>query len=214
MSKKKSKFFYDSVEDSHRRLGGTVVVFKGLPTYINSVSGLNTDQQAEIHQLPFRGGKSQLVPLTSELFSVRNLPPLGYVDYKRFSHYACRIPSRQSKQGYCRTNVQVSANPDGDNPDFNTLMELPSLINMFQGKYPSLSSAFEELLGEEEPLKRSISRTTAIWIDDAESVTLEYRSVKVGVANNPKKYGPLFRLPQKYSYLKEEMNELGIKIET
>jgi len=68
----KNKFFYDSLEDSQRRLNFTVVLFQGSPVWIQNVIGLSKDQQAEIIHLPWKDHKAlakDVVPLTPQLFS-------------------------------------------------------------------------------------------------------------------------------------------------
>lgn len=211
----KNKFFYDSLEDSQRRLNSTVVLFQGSPVWIQNVIGLSKDQQAEIIHLPWKGqkGGKDVVPLTPQYFTIRNLPPLGYVDYDDFSHYCSRIPSRQGKQGLCRNNVSVSHNPDGMTPNFENLLEKTSCVDMLTNKYPGFDKVYQEIVASDEALKRAFSKTMALHIDDMESIIIEHRGVKVAVTNNARRTGPVFRLVNKFAYLKEEFQENGIKLE-
>lgn len=212
----KRKFFYDSIEDSQRRLNGTVVILDGDPVLINSVNGLNTDQIANCFQLPFardQVGRGVDAPLIPKRFVIRDLPTLGYVDFKDHSYYTMRIPSRQGKQGYCRSNTQITANPNGGTPTWETLINTKQFRQMMLGEYTRFGQVFDGILGADNPMKRSFSKCMALEIDDMESVTLEHRGMKVAVANNPKKYGPVFRLPKKFQYLTEELSEHGIRVE-
>lgn len=212
----KRKFFYDSVEDSHKRLTSTVVLLDDEPVYIQAVSGLNTDQIADYVALPFNpngANDPRKAPLIPSRFSIRSLPCLGYVDFKDFSYYTARIPSRQGKQGYCRSNIQVSVNPNGNTPNWDGLLQTKSVVTMMKNTYSGFAKVFDQIVGSEEPLKRAFAKHMALEIDDMESISLEHRGMKVAVVNNPKKYGPLFRLPNKFRYLTEELQEYGIKTE-
>lgn len=215
MAKVKRKFFYDSLADSTRRLGQSLVLCKGRPAWIGGVQGLNTDQQATVNWVPFNTNeKAEVIPLTPEYFEIRRLPQLGYVDYGDYSFYLCRRPVRTGKQGLDRGNVQIptSAGPLRT-PNFDTLLQRKEFGNMLCGKYDSFEKVFHKIVGSEEPVKRAFSKTMALSVDDIESVSIWNRGIKVGIANNPRKYGPLFKLPQKYRYLTEELQENGIKVE-
>lgn len=213
----KRKFFYDSIEDAQRRLSSSVVLLDGDPVLLMSVTGLNTDQIGNCYPIPYKGRGDIIpnisAPLNSSRFSVRNLPRLGYVDYKDYSYYLMRIPSRQGKQGYCRSNVQILNNPLGGTPNWELLMSIPAFKDMFLDRYPRFDRVFDQILSSETPLKRSFGKNVSLEIDDMESVSLEHRGMKVAVANNPKKFGPVFRLPKKFQYLSEELQEYGVKVE-
>lgn len=211
----KRKFFYDSVEDSQRRLSSTVVQFDGDPVMIHSIQGLNTDQIATVFHLPYSrvDGNHFSAPLIPSRFQIRDLPGLGYVDYKDFSYYTMRIPSRQGKQGYCRSNVQILQNPNGGTPTWEMLLATKEFRGMLTGKYKRFGDVFDSVISSDTPVKRSFSKTMSLEIDDMESVSLEHRGMKVAVANNPKKSGPVFRLLNKFRYLTEELSEYGVKVE-
>ncbi len=216
------KFFYDSLEDSSRRLQGTVVSYrKSLkdefqPCYVHQIMGLNTDQMADAWSLPIpvKGGKGEQIPLTPEYFEVRKLPLLGYVDHKGWSHYVSRRSVRQSRQGFHSTNLNIPVNPDtGAIPQFNTLLSSKEFVGMLRGEYDPFGKVFDTLMTSDEPIMKAFSKTMALSIDDMESVSLWNRGVRVAVSNNPKKYGPVFKLPQKYRYLTEELEEQRIRVE-
>lgn len=210
----KNKFFYDTVADAQRRVSQSVVLFRDDPVWVLDVVGLNRDQQAQILRLPFtERGQQEEVSFTPKDFTIRNLPGLGYCDYGRFSHYLSRIPSRQGKQGYCRTNVSVQFNPDGPVPNLDNLLSFKDSIDMLKNRYKRFDQVFDEIIHSEEPLKRAFSKKMALEIDDMESVTVEHRGIRVAIANNPKRHGPVFRLLDKYHFLREEFEENGIRIE-
>ena len=211
----KRKFFYDSVEDAQRRLNGTVVIVDGEPAMVQAVNGLNTDQIANVVMIPWtpQNVRQLDVPLIPKRFTIRNLPTLGYVDWKDHSHYLMRIPSRQNKQGYCRQNTQIPQNPNGNNPNFEQIVNSSNFKTMLSGKYDRFDRIFDAVVSSDNPLKRAFAKHLALEIDDMESVSLEHRNIKVAVCNNPKKYGPVFRLPKKFQYLTEELTEHGIKVE-
>lgn len=213
---KKRNQFYDSLEDSSRRIGQSIVLCKGAPAWISAVQGLNTKQQALVNFLPFPlngAAPQEVVPLTPEYFEIRQLPPLGYVDYGEYSFYLTRKPIRNGKQGFDSRNTIIPAAGGVKTPSFQNLLVRKELCHMFLEKYDSFNKVFDKILSAEEPLKRAFSRTMALSIDDLELVSLWNRGIKVGVANNPRRHGPLFKLPQKYMYLREELSENGIKIE-
>lgn len=214
------RFFYDSIDDSMRRIGQSVVMARSspkedyAPAYLIQVSGLNTDQIGAVQYLPLTGqNKVEQVPLTGEYFEVRRLPSLGYVDYGDSSFYLTRKPVRNGKQGLCRNNVNIPQSQGNRQPTFEVLLQRRDFSNLLLDKYQSFKSVFEHVLNSEEPLMRSFSKTMALSIDDMESVSLWNRGIRVGVCNSPKRYGPVFKLPQKFKYLTEELNESGIKVE-
>ena len=111
----KKKFFYDSLEDSTRRIGSSVVMARRdekadpEPCWVNQVQGLNTDQHAQVLFLPYpvnpRAEDLKVLPLTPDYFEVRRLPQLGYVDYGEYSFSLSRSPIRIGKQGFCRNTL-------------------------------------------------------------------------------------------------------------
>ena len=211
-----NKFFYDSLEDASRRLQGTVVLHKNLgPVYVSGLQGLNTDQYADVVPLPTgrRGEGNTTLPLTPKEFEIHKLPSLGYVDTADYSFYLNRRSNRQGKQGFCRTNINIPNNNTGRVPAFENLLASRQFLNMLTNKYPKMEEVFDKVLKSEEPIMQSFSKIFALSIDDMESVSLWNRGLKVAVANNPKKYGPQFRLPPKFQYLREELQENGIRIE-
>lgn len=180
---------------------------------IENIVGLNTDQVAQFYPLPIKAPVVQQAPFTAEHFTIRNLPHLGYVDYRGYSHYVSRVPSRQNVQGYNRSNTTIQANPEGNTPNWDALTQTVGLRDMLTGKYRKFGTIFDEVIESDVPIKRAVSLTSALSVDDMETLDLEYRGMKVARCNNPKKYGPLFRLPKKFHYLKEEFEENGIRIE-
>jgi len=210
----KRKWFYDSVDDSNRRLRSSVVMYQNQPVLIERVAGLNTDQVANFYRLPL--GKAPIVeqaPLNAQNFRIKDLPSLGYVDHKKYSYYVSRVSSRQNIQGISRHNTIIQANPEGGAPNLDGLTLISSFVDMLNNKYPQFRNVFEEVISSDDPIKRAFTKTFAISIDDMETVDLEHRGMKVARAVNPKKLGPVFKLPKKFHYLSEELEENGLRVE-
>lgn len=209
-----SKFFFDSIQDANQKLASTVVMAKGLPCYIETVQGLNTDQQAKIYWMPLdqHRNDSEILRLDKETFEVKRLPSLGYVNHRNYSHYLSRRPVRQAVQGLNSRNVHIPGGDEGT-PNWDAMLYSRDFADMLMNKYISFDRVFDEILTSQMPLKKAFSRTFAMSIDDLEAVYLWNRGVKVAVANNPKKYGPVFKVPQKYKYLNEELTEQRISLE-
>lgn len=208
------RFFYDSVDDGARRLSKTVVMHKGEPVWLQDVMGLNTDQQATISRLPLKIGKDlEVVSLVRDDFEIRQLPCLGYVDYKGSSYYIRRIPVRQGKQGYFEETTEIPVNHQGYIPTFKQLISTTEFVSMMMNKYPKFDKVFEEIIESDEETSKSFKKTFSLSMDDMSCLALNYRGQKVAIANNPKKYGPVFRLPKQFRYLTEELNESGIRID-
>jgi len=185
------------------------------PCLIDQIQGLNTDQQAYIQLLPANFDKPiyiKDVPLTNEFFEIHRLPPLGYVDYGDASFYLSRRPLRGTKQGFTRGNINIPQSPHTRTPDYNNLVIRKEFLDMLKDRYESLEKTWEKISKSNEPLMRAVTKILAVSIDDLESVTLFNRGMKVGVCNNPRKLGPVFTLPKKFQYLKEEIVESGIRI--
>lgn len=219
----KHKFFYDSLEDSTRRISQSVVMARQSPKHdlepcwVQQIQGLNTNQEAQALFLPWpqnSNPKAVVLPLTPEYFEVRKIPQLGYVDYGDHSFYLSRRPVRNGKQGICRGNLVVpqTAGIRGV-PNFEAFLNRREFYNLFLDKYDTMRHVFEKILSSEEPLKRAFSKTMALSVDDMESVSLWNRGLRVGLSNNPRKHGPVFRLPKTFRHLKEELEENGIKVE-
>ena len=213
------KFFYDSLDDSRRRLDQTVVALPdGTPVYIAEIWGMNTDQRAKVAPLPVSFNKAfeglQEVPLLSSHLEVRNIPSLGYVDTQNDAFYLTRIPARQGKQGLCQGNVSIPepAIVSSRRPGWTNLIGSKAFVNMLTGKYDPFQKIFERVLKSDEPVMKAVSKTLALSIDEMESMVLWNRGIKVAVENSPKRYGPVFNLPSKFAYLKEELSEYGITV--
>lgn len=213
----KRKFYYDSVGDSQARLSGTVVTCRGEPCFVHSVQGLNTNQIAQVTFLPYnprsKEFKIEEIPLTRENFEVNRLPQLGYVNGKNFAYYLSRRPVRGIKQGLCRGNVDIPNPYDGPAPNFETLISKKEFVDMLLGKYEAFRNVFDHVVYSDEMTTKAFNKQYALELDEMESVTLNYRGLKVARANNPRKVGPVFKLPKQFHYLAEELQENGIRIE-
>lgn len=207
------KWFYDSVEDGNRRLRGSVVIYKDDPVIISQIVGLNTDQHANFYRIPTKNPVVEIDIFNARNFRIRDLPTLGYVDWKKHSYYVSRVSSRQNVQGISRHNTLIQTNPDGGTPTLDHLIQTKSFVDMLTGRYDRFQNVFDELVASEDPIKKSFGKTFALSVDDMETIDLEYRGMKVARVNNPKRNGPRFSLPNKFAFLKEELEENGIRVE-
>lgn len=212
------KFFYDSLEDIVRRLAGTVVAdVEGNPVLIHAVAGLNTDQMVDFFTLPLKtydNRTPERAPLTKERFEIRRLPTLGYTDYgKDDAVYIQRVPIRGNKQGYCRENTRLS----NRGVTFQNLINDKGFVQMFKGKYKPFKQVIENVveadIDDETPrYARSVNKVFAISGDDLGHISLFHRGVRIGRCMKPKK-AAVFVVADQFAYLKETLEEAGIKVE-
>jgi hypothetical protein len=105
-------------------------------------------------------------------------------------------------------NVRVifNENYEGNRIDFTTIMRRASFVDMIRGDYPTFFECIKKL--DEDPMIPSMafSREFAIQKDPLGFYILLYKGSRVAWGPNDS-----FRIPNKFKYLSESLNKVGVK---
>lgn len=202
---------YDTVENAHAKLAGTVFMFDGRP--VNCLGAFDSgDNRDQIHlNLQFlpKMRDNVAVSINDPRIEVRNLP-LGYVNIFNDAIYLTRTPCRQFRQGLTSNSVVCPQIRRHGVPvyNFKTLMQRPEFTDSMMGVYPTFKEAVDMLLNSNEKLSVAFNRRFALAHDkDLGFFELRYKGNRVawGDPNN-------FNLPSEFSYLTEVIHEQGISV--
>lgn len=215
---------YETQEEVRLRLEGSVVLYKEKPVYITRCSfPEEEDKKGEIARVYFmplpygkRLKKGERQPgETRKFLSSKNfdLAPfrMGYFNYKGRAYFASRAPVRQYKQGLTGKTCSIKGikGRPADDINFDMMIKTDGFADMVAGNYPTFAE-IGELLGDEEQSSVAISRSFAFEIDhDLDSLFLLHKGVRCGLALRDDK---ALRIPEKYRFLREEMEECGIPL--
>lgn len=208
---------YEEIDEVKTRVEGSIVLYDGRPVYITKVGYPEAGDDKEIarvyfRQLPYVGGRDggeTRKYLSSKKFDLAPFK-MGYINYGRDAYFLARTPVRQYKQGLSGATLTSTDVMGKKVPlSFADLIQKQAFVDMFDGKYPSFRDA-GELLGEEKNNSVAISRTFAFTLDhELEALYLLHKGVKCGLAYK-KDRG--IRVPPKFNFLREEMEESRIPI--
>lgn len=232
---------YENQEEVRLRLENSVVLYDNSPVYITRCGfpekedGKKDVARVFFIPLPLAGkrpgGKARIVgydefdgPIfekgpelkeTRKFLSSRkfDLSPfkMGYFNHKGKAYYVSRAPVRQYKQGLTAKNctiVDVKGKPVRD-ITFDLMLRTEGFVDMVNGKYPSFKQA-GAMLGDEEQSSVAVSRTFAFVIDhELDSLFLLHKGIRCGMALKDDR---AIRVPGKFQFLKEEMEDCRIPI--
>lgn len=204
---------YETAHDAEMRLANTVVLYDGMPHYVNRVEEVGGDDIFRVHCTP--------LPLKPEAKSIRKFIsskkfdmapfPLGFVNLPTGCVYVSRQPRRQQQQGLSSRNADLftlgSFDPVGR--DFNTMLRGQPFFDMTQGKYPSFREAVRKLANKETQAC-AFDRNFALVLDEALDclVYLYYKDQKVGFFQETK-----LKIRKKSLCLKEVLQEKGVPVD-
>lgn len=215
---------YETVDEIKARLEGTVVMYDNQPVYIQKVSlpdREDADEKKEIarvyfHELPLNvredapaGGKAIRKFLSSKKFDLTPFK-MGYMNYKGNAVYVDRTPVRQYKQGLSAGTANMSdvTGMPAQGISFSHLIASPSFVDMVHNKYPRFQDVGDMIDNKTKSV--AISRNFAFMIDnDLEALFLYHKSIKCGFSLRGDK---ALRIPPKFHFLREEMEENRIPI--
>jgi hypothetical protein len=83
------------------------------------------------------------------------------------------------------------------------------VIAALRGEYPSVSKCLDELFGYESTSSMAFDKNYALKVDEIGHITLYHQLRTVGVSYDD---GETFSLMGKYTYLKEQLTKLGVKV--
>lgn len=217
---------YEHLEDAVMRLKNTIVRYKGEPVYITDLRNGTKDEIFRVYfkPLPMRDAfeprkvvldkngrpafaddvEEERKYISSKFFDIAPFK-LGYVNREKGAVYCARLPNRVQKQGLSSENFTAKA-PDGFN--FNSFLNCKGVLDMVNGKYPTLQEAQRQLAEKKSPLV-AFSREFAISRDEilGNLYHVFYKGDKVGAYLD----GGLI-LGDKFKCLKESLVELGVPV--
>ena len=204
---------YENAEEVRFRLEGTVVLYDGKPVYITKVNNTLGDDAFEIARVFFRPvpyearDKETRKYLSSRKFSLEPFK-MGYMNTDKEVVYLSRAPVRQQRQGLCQQNLSIT-DVFGDkskNHDFSTVIRSKGFSDMVEGLYPCYDKALEML---RDRTSVALSNIFALAYDpDFSIMYLLNRGTKCGASF----MGEKMRIPDKFKFLREEMNACNIPL--
>lgn len=217
---------YETVEEAHMRLQGSVVLYDGEPVYITAVKAVERQDEGggrdifRVYAVPLPYGKADDVRngndkqfrkyISSKKFDLSPFP-MGWCSYGRDAYYLSRIPARQARQGLTSGNLKISA--IGGRPikaDYNSLVSSEEFKRCVTGKYEDVEIALARLNGLGDDVVVPVGRSFAFVKDvDIGLVYLYHKNTKCGFTFGTNKG---FTLPDKYKFLREEAEENRIQL--
>lgn len=207
---------YETTEEVKFRLESSIVVYDGEPVYISQVMMPGAEDAKEIARVFFYSlplvkamdaGRKEATRkyLSSRKFDLSPFK-MGYMNHLGEATFVSRAPLRQNKQGLTQATT-VLTNCMGKKSDritFGEMCRAQGFVDMFHGKYPSFKEA-GEMLNEKNTTSVAVSRSFAFIIDDdLDALYLLHKGVKCGLAMKGDK---AVKVPQKFHFLKEEMED-------
>lgn len=207
---------YETQDEVKARLENTVVLYEGNPVYITKVTLPDLDDAKEIARVFFKtlpfdsNGRDKEVRkyLSSRNFDLTPFK-MGYLNYKNEVLYLSRATGRQYKQGLCAHNLIVAPSARakqefGDRIPFRELLYLQEFVDMIKGVYPSFESACKQKEGSV-----AVSRIFSLEKDpDLGCFYLTHKDTKCGIVLQ----NGIVSIPRKFAFLKEALDDDGIKI--
>lgn len=209
---------YDTIEEARQKLEQSIVLFDGLPVYIQGIGGGRNKVSLVFSRLPFTksSGKMEDVPISNPSWDFKTMgQKLGYVnvleDGRNSVVFTSRMPSRHSRQGLDQRTVVVKPLPDAvTRIEWGNLFQHEGLVNTIRGKYHTIDEAYNELT--KHPNKNiaiAISRKLALKYDKVVPPTLIYRNEPIGYTED----GVRFKLAKHKAFMAEELVDMeGLKI--
>lgn len=209
---------YETAEETKFRLESTVVLYDKRPVYISQVGAPGIGEEKEIARVHFYNlpllarGENKVTRkyLSSRHFDLAPFS-MGYMNHGGQAIFVGRAPVRQQRQGLSAGTATFTG-VDGQHVmafNFDQMIKAQGFIDMFDGKYPSFAEAGEKL-GDAKMASVAISRMFAFVIDnDLEALYLLHKGIRCGLALKNDK---ALKVPPKYHFLREEMEECRIPL--
>lgn len=211
--------YYDTVEEVRRRLVGGIVMYRGEPVYaVEGATAKESKAKYAVHVRNLPGQeKSWKVSLDDPELNFRQVP-LGFLNTQDGDVLrAVRYPQRGVQQACTDNNTVLESLGtkervrSRDRARWETFVGLlrydTTAVDSLAGRYPSMEEA-RTLVATEK------SRSVAFHRDWCYQMVmgvpaLWYKQQSVGITLDPRS---VFKLPGKLSFLKEPLQEIGIRV--
>ena len=162
-----------SVDDLHRILVDSVIMYKKVPILVKNISLLR-----ELHIEYVGQKKEDRIPLSSPELDFKPVS-LGMCNHNGYSYYLTRRPARQWSQGLTLENLSITfLKNEGDLRDMRKLNN-KSIYSCIMGDYPSLDSCITHL---EKPEISEMAFSREWALDNG--LSLYHRAERVGMINS------------------------------
>lgn len=207
---------YETMEEVTTRLKDSVVMYDGKPVYITRVSFPEPDEPEDkisrvfFRELPYNNNKEQRKFLSSKKFELAT-PRLGYFNSYGQAVFVSRAPVRQYQQGLTKKTASLydcHGKPLRD-MDFLGMVKAQGFVDMINGKYPSFQEA-GDMIGDMDNSSVALSTSFAFRVDhDLDALLLLHKGTRCGLALKGDK---ALKIPQKFHFLRQEMEECRIPL--
>jgi len=141
------------------------------------------------------------------------LRPMGFynrnLEDSRIATYVSRLARQQSRHGLSSSNTLASSVGRGRYADFHPADK--EFLTSLYGIYPSLEECLDTLFPMEGTNSMAFCRKYAIQVDAVGHVVLFYRTKMVGMSSDE---GKTFKLLGRHTYLKEDLTDTGVTIDS
>lgn len=128
---------YDTVEYASTRLIETIITHENIPILVTGVGGIDEKIELNAYELSDEDNTVKSYYLDDcDLNPVK----LGYVNFKKGTHYLTRVPMRKDWRQGLRMNTILTA--QGDKP---AMIPYHVIANTIMGKFPSFKECLERL---------------------------------------------------------------------
>jgi hypothetical protein len=218
---------YDTHEEATQKLGSTIVLFQGKPTYV--IGGTGSKAKVSLKHYLVREDKEMSNPITDTNWEFRNLGSrLGYMNtrysmgkdnkehYKealfvsrvavRASHATQGLSSRNLKYGQLKGSSTIGVPPQYI--EWDTLRSLPSFCDTLEGIFPAFSDITKQFSTDALASSLAFHKNFAIRKHDIGPFYLEYKGKDVGYTEDFNRW----KFAEQYKYLQETLDDLKIQL--
>lgn len=209
---------YQTVRDALQSLHRNLILYRGLPHFVYSISGPNgvcsQDQiMLQLNSVPARLSNGIIeVPLSDPNVDISSMR-LGFVNRTNDALWCSRFPHRGNAQGLVDANVSVMTITKFGNEtrtSFSRLWEYEEFNHMFDGKYPTVQKILKDFEEDKTIRSRAFDRRFAISRDQLRGdYIVHYKTEPVGYGNIER--GEL-KINNNFKYLKEQFQEAGFNV--
>lgn len=208
---------YQNVEDAARSLRQTVILYKGAPAFVRTVdgpAGVVTPDQITLHlnMYPVKSRVRLEVQLDDPALDITNMR-VGYINTDTDAVWCERFPYQGTTQGLNNNNINTRTVNAGTGKEphwsFSDLMEIGDINQMFVGGYPRMQEVVAKFNESDSVRSIAFNRIFAVSRDEKRGdFLIHYKGEAAGGGDLSRG----FTLGRKFTYLKEQLQELGINV--
>jgi len=214
---------YDTKEEFHQKLVGTVVLYNSVPVSIQEALG-SSKNKIILDCYKLRTKERETVSAWDPGWDFRTIGSrLGYMnfDYGEGSYrqalYLTRVAVRQavSTQGLSQKNVKYDGfRPDKTKgldyykPTWTQIVQNEGFVDTLERKYPSLTEIYDVFSKEKSLSSKAFHPKFAINKPSIGPFYLEYRGKDIGYSDDLSRW----KIGEDYDYLRETLEHINMKV--